>query len=129
NANGCLSGDGARTYEYDGNVQRCLGRSRRLRHRGTIIRCNDRADRAAENRLVRVKEGETTVAEYEYDPLGRRVRKTVGSAVTRYVYDGQNVIEEHVYDSGWQLDGTYAHGNTACCLDEDSAVVGGPRSF
>lgn len=31
---------------------------------------------------------------YEYDPFGRRIKKTVNGTVTNYVYDGDRVIEE-----------------------------------
>jgi uncharacterized protein RhaS with RHS repeats len=63
-----------------------------------------------ENRLIKVVEdpGGTpvTLAEYEYDGLGRRVWSNVGGVETRFIYDGESVIEEY--------------GNTSCCLDEAS---------
>jgi YD repeat-containing protein len=63
-----------------------------------------------ENRLIEVVEdpGGTpvTLAEYQYDGLGRRVWSNVGGVETRFIYDGESVIEEY--------------GNTSCCLDEAS---------
>ncbi len=50
-----------------------------------------------ENRLTKVASnmaGTTLIAEYQYDPLGRRVAKIVGPDTTRYYYDGEKVIEE-----------------------------------
>ena len=46
----------------------------------------------AENRLAEVKEGTAVKAIYQYDFMGRRVRKQVGSIVTWYVYDGFNEL-------------------------------------
>ncbi|MCE9638366.1 MAG: hypothetical protein K8T90_21910 [Planctomycetes bacterium] len=59
---GSLASDGTFTYKYD-----------------------------AHEHLIEVKQGSTTIATYTYDALGlgRRTGKTVGSAVTRYVYAGQ----------------------------------------
>ncbi len=45
-----------------------------------------------ENRLVSVNNG--SVASYEYDPLGRRVRKITPQKTTNYFYDNSRVIEE-----------------------------------
>jgi RHS repeat-associated protein len=48
------------------------------------------------NRLVKVSDGQTTVAEYRYDGLGRRIRK--------YVPDGENwTVTEYYYSAGWQV--------------------------
>ena len=67
-----------------------------------------------ENRLVKVVEDPdgtpTTPAEYEYDGLGRRVWSDVGGIETRYIYDGDSVIEEYLDDSGWTLAAVYVHG-------------------
>ena len=63
-----------------------------------------------ENRLVEVKHGGAPVAAFEYDGLGRRIKSTVGSVVTRFIYDGDAVIEEYGYDSGWVLAAVYVHG-------------------
>ena len=47
-------------------------------------------------RLVKVADGATTVAEYRYDGLGRRIRK--------YVPDGENwTVTEYYHSAGWQV--------------------------
>ncbi|MBN1917329.1 MAG: hypothetical protein JW889_05425 [Verrucomicrobia bacterium] len=67
---------------------------------------------------------------FTYDALGRRLTKSAGGTATRFIYDGQSVIEEYQYvDSAWVLDAKFVHGNTACCLDEGSAFVGAARCF
>jgi RHS repeat-associated protein len=46
----------------------------------------------ARNRLVAISGGVS--ASFKYDPLGRRVSKTIGAATTAYVYDGINPVQE-----------------------------------
>jgi RHS repeat-associated protein len=79
-ANGNLTGDGVKTYEWD-----------------------------AANRLVAVKQGGNTLASFTYDGNGRRATKTAGSLAITYVYDGAQFLEErpsagatkrHVYGPG-----------------------------
>jgi RHS repeat-associated protein len=48
----------------------------------------------ARNELTSVKQGNTTLAAFVHDALGRRVRRTVSGAVTRPVYDRWNVVQE-----------------------------------
>ncbi|MBU4405659.1 MAG: Ig-like domain-containing protein [Candidatus Aminicenantes bacterium] len=64
------------------------------------------------NQLVRVENGGTQV-EFMYDALGRRVQKKAvypgSSATTKYVYDGNQVIEER--DGANVLKSRYAYGN------------------
>ena len=53
------------------------------------------------NRLVKVSEGTTTIAEYTYDALFRRITKTVGSpgstTTRRFYYNDQwQILEEYV---------------------------------
>ncbi len=49
------------------------------------------------NRLVRVTEGSTTIAEYSYDALFRRVTKTVSGTTRRFYYSDQwQVLEEYL---------------------------------
>ena len=54
-----------------------------------------------ENQLIRVERftlagGATPVlvAEYRYDPLGRRIEKDVNGVITRFVYDNEDIILE-----------------------------------
>jgi YD repeat-containing protein len=48
----------------------------------------------AENQLIEVLENETTVATFEYDPLGRRVEKVAGATTTTFTYDGVDILRE-----------------------------------
>ena len=49
------------------------------------------------NRLVRVTEGSTTIAEYSYDALFRRVTKTVSGTTRRFYYSDQwQILEEYL---------------------------------
>ena len=48
-----------------------------------------------ENRLTEVTLPNGTVVSYKYDALGRRIKRTTSNgADERYVYDGQNVVED-----------------------------------
>lgn len=49
-------------------------------------------------RIVTVDGGAT--AQYAYDQNNRRVKKTVGSAVTHYVWEGSQVVAEHEGSTG-----------------------------
>lgn len=68
------------------------------------------------NRLVAINSGSTgtPIAVYGYDALGRRILKGaqtgVTSNTTRYVYDGDEVIEER--DGGGTVTASFTHGNT-----------------
>jgi RHS repeat-associated protein len=48
----------------------------------------------ARNQLVQVQQGATVVAQYQYDPMGRRSAKTVGGLTTSFLYDGFNAVQE-----------------------------------
>jgi RHS repeat-associated protein len=52
----------------------------------------------AENRVVSVDGGAT--ASYSYDHQNRRIKKTVGSTTTHYVWEGSQVIAEHNGSTG-----------------------------
>ncbi len=67
-------------YSYDGNGN--------LTSDGVSTYVHD-----AENRLVAATTP-SHAASYGYDAFGRRSQKTVDAVVTRYVYDGNRVIEE-----------------------------------
>ncbi|MFQ5683982.1 MAG: RHS repeat domain-containing protein [Candidatus Binatia bacterium] len=47
----------------------------------------------ARNQLVSIT-GPSVNASFEYDPLGRRVNKTVNSNVIEFLYDGVNPVQE-----------------------------------
>jgi RHS repeat-associated protein len=64
-ANGNLTGDGTKTYEWDAN-----------------------------NMLLDVKQGGSTLASFTYDGSGRRSSKIAGGVTTTYIYDGANFLEE-----------------------------------
>jgi RHS repeat-associated protein len=64
-ANGNMISDGTKTYSWD-----------------------------AENRLVSVTQGGTTLASFTYNKDGIRGTKTAGGVTTTYVLDGNNVVEE-----------------------------------
>ncbi len=51
------------------------------------------------NRLVRVAAGETTVAEYVYDGLNRRIVRVVGSTCEHFYHAGRSVVETREGDS------------------------------
>ena len=57
----------------------------------------------AENRLVAVLQGSTTLASFAYDGEGKRTQKTTGGVTHTYVYDAGNMVEERV-SSGQTLD-------------------------
>jgi len=48
------------------------------------------------------------VAEYVYDPFGRRIEKNVNGAVVKYLYDNEDIIAE--YGSSGELRTEYVHG-------------------
>jgi YD repeat-containing protein len=52
----------------------------------------------ARNCLSTIKQGSgrnaTTIGSFAYDPLGRRVSKTIGASTTSFLYDGQNPVQE-----------------------------------
>ncbi len=84
-----------------------------------------------ERRLIEAKHNGVTVATYRYDGLGRRVLVTfydelgAPESVTRYLYDGDAVVQEYVVGGGWVLDAEYIHGagtDNALTITRDSAT-------
>ena len=67
----------------------------------------------AEERLIQVKDEGQEIASYQYDPLGRRIKKSANGQTTYYLYNAQGLIAElnasgqmqRAY--GWQLDGMW----------------------
>lgn len=63
----------------------------------------------SEKRLVNVDSGAT--ATYAYDDQNRRYKKTVGSTVTHYVWEGGQVLAEHNGSSGAVITGYVYSGS------------------
>ncbi|MBI4245416.1 MAG: RHS repeat protein [Planctomycetes bacterium] len=92
-ANGNLTLDGMNTYAYD-----------------------------EENRLTTVITP-TTSSTYSYDVFGRRIEKDVDGTVTKFIYDGDQVIGE--YDENDVLEAKYVYGpgiDEPILLDKGSEV-------
>ena len=77
----------------------------------------------AENRLVEIKNGATTLAAYSYDALSRRIAKIPASgSATLYLYDGFNCIAEY---TGTTLAKTYLWGMDLSGSMQGAGGVGG----
>ena len=77
----------------------------------------------AENRLVEIKNGATTLAAYSYDALSRRIAKIPASgSATLYLYDGFNCIAEY---TGTTLAKTYLWGMDLSGSLQGAGGVGG----
>jgi len=61
----------------------------------------------AENQLIRV-DRPGVVAQYHYDPLGRRIAKVVNGVSTRFVYDNEDNVGE--VDAANAVTALYIHG-------------------
>ena len=64
-----------------------------------------------ENRIVKITKNSTTIAEYAYDALGRRIRKIAGGATRLYYYNDKNQVLTAFDDSAtlkeWNVFGNY----------------------
>jgi RHS repeat-associated protein len=61
-----------------------------------------------ENRLIRVEDSNgSVIAEYYYDPVGRRLKKSVGSVTTYFLYADEGLIGE--YDTSGNESKTYGY--------------------
>jgi len=82
----------------------------------------------ADNRLIRAVMPNGTIAEYKYDPLGRRVEKavTMGGVTTvyRYLYDGANILNE--YDAAGNVTNKYTHN---LAIDDPLALQTGGQTY
>ncbi|MBI4356064.1 MAG: hypothetical protein HY597_06430 [Candidatus Omnitrophica bacterium] len=63
-------------------------------------------------------------ATYAYDALGRRIEKNVNGAITRYVYDQEDILAE--YDGTNTLQAKYTHGPG---IDEPLIMERGSQAF
>ncbi|MCW0394723.1 hypothetical protein NB696_000824 [Xanthomonas sacchari] len=46
------------------------------------------------DRLSQIKQGDSVLASFSYDALGRRIAKTEGGTTTQYLYDGLDAVQE-----------------------------------
>ncbi len=112
NASNELTSTSAATYTYDNNGN-TLSKTDTT---GTTYYTWD-----FENRLTSVTlPGTGGTVNFNYDPLGRRIRKVYGSATTIYAYDGANMIEE--LGGGGNL---LAHYTQGAGIDEPLAIYQG----
>jgi RHS repeat-associated protein len=110
-----FNGDGL-LYDADGNLQR------RYRLTDSLI-FNQRLYWNSINQLDSVRttrSGSTQSVRFGYDGMGRRVRKTVGTVTTYYVFSGSRVIGEYTGSGGFIRAYAYQPG-----LDHPHAVYQG----
>ena len=62
------------------------------------------------NRLVNVPDGTTSLVEFTYDSLGRRIKKTTDSTTTYYYYDTMGRVIAEVSNNTWQRNFVYGNG-------------------
>ena len=78
----------------------------------------------AQNQLTRIEFPDLTTAAYRYDGLGRRIEKDVNGTLTRYVYDGEDILVE--FDGAGALLARTSHGQGS---DQPLAVARGGQEF
>jgi RHS repeat-associated protein len=86
------------TYDHDGNMTKKM-------KKGTLETTTYTYN--SEDQLIGVTTP-TQIITHKYDAIGRRIEKNVAGAISRYVYDGEDIIEE--LDGNNQVIATYTHG-------------------
>ncbi|WP_026792550.1 RHS repeat-associated core domain-containing protein [Pleomorphomonas oryzae] len=81
-----LTNDGAGNLSYDGTFAYCYDALNRLAQVGSAVTAPATPCAAG---------SATLLSSYGYDPLGRQTKKVVGSATTRFVYAGNEMIGEY----------------------------------
>ncbi|KPK90727.1 MAG: hypothetical protein AMJ94_08615 [Deltaproteobacteria bacterium SM23_61] len=76
-----------------------------------------------ENRLIKV-ESPGLIAQYKYNPFGRRIEKNVNGTITRYAYDGPNILLE--YDGENNIKSRYLHN---LAIDDPMSVEQGGKIY
>ena len=76
-----------------------------------------------ENRLTEI-DYSGMVAQYKYDPFGRRIEKNVNGNMTTYFYDGPNILTE--YDSNGNVKNAYLH---SLAIDDPLALQQGGQIY
>jgi RHS repeat-associated protein len=100
NVNNQLTGFNGVTYAYDNN--------------GNVTSATDAGGTTHyyydyENRLVQVNFAGGGSATYKYDGQGRRIEKNINGVITRYLYNGSDMIAE--YDGSGVLQAKWVHGS------------------
>lgn len=103
------------TYDANGNLS---SRLRKSNNETTTYNWN------IQNQLILIDFPDATNATYRYDGLGRRIEKNVNGAITRYVYDGPNILLE--YDGSNTLVARYGYGGD---IDQPLHMERGGNSF
>ena len=96
---------------------------------GNIISKTDASGKTSyiydyENKLIKAILPSGAVAEYKYDPFGRRIEKSAGGMVTRYLYDNEDITAE--YDGNNNLKAEYVHG---AGIDEPLAMIRAGQNY
>lgn len=97
-------------YDANGNLSR---KTERATNRTTSYTYD------SEDLLIRIDFPDRTSATYRYDGLGRRIEKNINGQITRYIYDGEDILFEY---SGTTFAARYTHGPG---IDEALAVSRG----
>ncbi len=92
--------DSTYTYQYDNNGNMTQKTNRTTGEITTLTY-------DTQNRLVQVTNPGTT-ASYKYDPFSRRIEKNVNGIITKYLYDGEDIVIE--YDGNGNMIAKYTHG-------------------
>ena len=108
--------DATYTYQYDNNGNMTQKTNRTTGEITTLTY-------DTQNRLVQVAKPGTT-ASYKYDPLGRRIEKNVNGIITKYLYDGEDIIIE--YDGNGNMIAKYTHG---LGIDEPLSIQRNGQSY
>ncbi|MFN8105308.1 MAG: Ig-like domain-containing protein [Acidimicrobiia bacterium] len=95
-----LRSDGAATYDWDAEG--------RLRKR-TVATTGEETlyDWNGRGQLVAVHQPDGETISYRYDPIGRRIETNAAGDITRFAYDGANVVAE--LDAANQVTAAYTH--------------------
>ncbi len=96
-----LTDDADFTYVYDNN-----GNLTQKTNKSTSAFTLYQYD--AENKLIRVVREDSSIVNYKYDGLGRRIEKEVDSVVTQYIYDNEDILLE--LDGSANIVARYTHG-------------------
>ena len=101
NADNEITDDGTNTYVWDNN--------------GNLISKTNKTTGVVtsftwdyENRLIELQMPNGTIAQYAYDPFGRRIQKNVNGVITNYLYDKDEILME--YDQNGNVIRTFTHG-------------------